>query len=287
MQLPKATSTPLFLFLGLVTIFATLSYFVAFSGGEGNEQGGFLLLQFSPAFAAIITKLIHQRNLKGLGWTWGKSRYQLISLVLPFVIALIGFGLVWILGFGNLVSEPYIAEAQAGISAQFGINISSNFLLILMVIILNSTIGLLIGFAAIGEEIGWRGFLVPELFKQMSYTKTSIVSGIIWSAFHFPLLFVIIAPKLEVSVWPLLISTTISGIGLSFILAWLRLKSGSLWTAVIFHAALNIHVQGFFQNLTEKSSSLTNYISGEQGLMMALVTALVAYLFWRKRGEIK
>jgi len=33
--------------------------------------------------------------------------------------------------------------------------------------------------AAIGEEIGWRGFLVPELAKWMSVPKTALVSGAI------------------------------------------------------------------------------------------------------------
>ena len=75
----------------------------------------------------------------------------------------------------------------------------------------------------------------------------------------------------------------VAGIGLSTIMAWFRLKSGSVWTAVIFHMALNIHNQGFFQNLTIETSWLTNYVSGEHGLMLAIVSAAAAYLFWRKR----
>ncbi|MCP4358079.1 MAG: CPBP family intramembrane metalloprotease, partial [Chloroflexi bacterium] len=86
--------------------------------------------------------------------------------------------------------------------------------------------------------------------------------------------------------WPLLITSMLGGVGISFIMAWLRLKSGSLWTAVLFHAALNTHNQGFFQNLTIETSDLTNYISGEYGLMMALVTAAAGYFFWRKRGRL-
>jgi membrane protease YdiL (CAAX protease family) len=79
----------------------------------------------------------------------------------------------------------------------------------------------------------------------------------------------------------------IGGVGISFILAWLRIQSGSLWTAVIFHVALNIHLQGFFMNLTTETSDLTRYISGEQGLMMAVVMVIAAYLFWRKRSLLE
>ncbi len=44
--------------------------------------------------------------------------------------------------------------------------------------------------------------------------------------------------------------------------------------------------QSFFQNLTIETSDWTNYISGEYGLMMALVTAVAAYLFWRKLDSL-
>ncbi|MGL1894261.1 MAG: CPBP family intramembrane metalloprotease [Spirochaetaceae bacterium] len=283
MNITQCSKKPLFLFLILTTIFSTLCYFFAFSS-ETNLTGGFFLLQFSPGVSAILTKLFFQKNLKGLGWKWGKLKYQLISWSLPFIICLISFGLVWIMGFGAFGNESFILEAQTGLAKTFNLNIESPVLIMIILIVVNSTIGLLIGFAAIGEEIGWRGFLVVELNKHFNFTKTSLISGILWGLYHVPLLIIIVVPKLNVSIWPLLLFTLTSSIGLSCIMAWLRIKSGSVWTAVIFHAALNIHIQGFFQNLTSQTSSLTNYISGEQGLMMALITLVIASIFWKKRN---
>ena len=40
-----------------------------------------------------------------------------------------------------------------------------------------------------GEEIGWRGLLVPELAKMTSFTKTALISGIVWAAWHMPAIF--------------------------------------------------------------------------------------------------
>jgi uncharacterized protein len=277
---------PLFTFLVLVSILSALSYIYTFNGGEENISIGFLLLQFSPAVAAILTKLMYNKNIRGLGWGWDKTRYQLISFVLPFLLSFIAFGLVWTLGFGGFYNEVFILEAQNGLAETFGLHVASPYILMLILILINTTIGLFVGFGAIGEEIGWRGFLVPELFKYFNFTKTSIISGLIWGLYHFPLIIILIAPKLNVSVWPLLAFTTVSAIGLSFIMAWLRLKSGSVWTAIIFHSALNIHIQGFFQPLTTEISYLTNYVSGEQGLMIALVTAVVAYGFWKKQNQL-
>jgi membrane protease YdiL (CAAX protease family) len=277
----------LYTFLALVTVFAGLSYLLAFSGDKSNIAGGLLLVQFSPAAAAIITKLVYDRNIRGLGWGWGKTKYQLVSYVLPFILTSIGFGLIWLLGFGGFYNTDFILEAQNGFSNKFGLDIASPYIIMLALILVNSTIGLFVSFGSLGEEIGWRGFLVPELYKHFSYTKTSFISGVIWVTYHIPVLFLLIAPRLEASVWPLLLFTMIGGVGISFILALLRIQSGSLWTAVIFHAALNIHLQNFFMNITTETSNLTRYMSGEQGLIMALVMAVAGYLFWRKRSLLK
>ena len=277
---------PLYTFLALVTIFAAIGYSVAFMMGDDNRTGGIFLVQFSPMVAAIITRLVFQRNLRGFGWGWGKTRYQAVAYGLAFLLPLVSFALVWLLGFGGFSDEAYIAEAQTAFADKFGLNISSPWLVLLAAIALNGTLGLFIAFGGIGEELGWRGFLVPELYKHYDFTKTALISGTIWAVFHWPLLILLMGPRLGVSPWPMLAISLVAGIGLSTIMAWLRLRSGSVWTAVIFHLGLNIHTQGFFQNLTTETSWLTNYVSGEHGLMLALVSAAIGYWFWTKRGEL-
>ena len=165
--------------------------------------------------------------------------------MLPFVLGLLGFGLVWFLGFGGFYNAEFIAEAQTGMADTFGFNIGSPMLVMLVLVLVNGTVGLLLpGIFAIGEEIDWRGFLVPELYKHVNFTQTSLISGVIWVVYHYPLLIGLVAPRMGVSVWPLLLFAMVGGVGISFIVAWLRLRSGSLWTAVIFHAALNAHNPG-------------------------------------------
>ena len=277
---------PIHLFLLLVTIFAAIGYAVAFKMGDDNRTGGVFLVQFAPLVAAFITKLVIQRNLRGFGWGWGRTRYQAAAYGLAFLLPLISFSLVWLFGFGGFYDHAWIAEAQAGIADMFGIDISSTWVTMLVLIAVNGTVGMLVAFGAIGEELGWRGFLVPELYKHYDFTKTSLISGAIWAIYHWPLLILLLGPRLGVSPWVMLPISLVAGIGLSTIMAWLRLRSGSVWVAVIFHMALNIHNQGFFQNLTIKTSWLTNYVSGEHGLMLAIVSAFAGYLFWRKRDSL-
>lgn len=285
-QLTETSKKPLYIFGILVSIFTTIAYTVAFAMGDENRTGGIFLMQFSPLLAAFITKLVLQKNLRELGWKLGKLKYLGAASILAFLIALVSAVLVWKLGFADLQINPFIAETKAGINETFGLEITSDTITIIVVTVLNGTLFLLIAFGAIGEEFGWRGFLVPELYKHYNFTKTSLISGVIWAVFHYPLLFGLMAPRLGISPWPMLIIALFAGIGLSTIMAWFRIKSGSVWTIILFHAALNIHNQGFFQNITVKNSDISNYISGEHGLMLAIVVVPVGLWFWLKRGEL-
>ena len=69
----------------------------------------------------------------------------------------------------------------------------------------------------------------------------------------------------------------------SFVFAWLRLKSGSLWTAVILHASHNLFIQGFFTPLTGARGSLTPYAVDEFGVAVPLIIVLFAIGFWLNR----
>ena len=63
-------------------------------------------------------------------------------------------------GFYN---ESFIQEAQIGLAETFGLNIGSPYIVMSILFMVNSTIGLIAGFAAIGEESGFSFFIIyPE-----------------------------------------------------------------------------------------------------------------------------
>lgn len=43
-------------------------------------------------------------------------------------------------------------------------------------------------FAALGEEVGWRGYMTPMLTAKLGRKPALILSGIIWGAWHWPLI---------------------------------------------------------------------------------------------------
>jgi uncharacterized protein len=136
----------------------------------------------------------------------------------------------------------------------------------------------------LGEEIGWRGFLVPELAKRFSFTATTVLAGAIWALWHVPII-VFGGYSQGTPVWYGLAVVSANMIGLSFVLTWLRLKSGSLWTDVILHASSNHFIQQFFDPMTADTGR-TKYLIGEFGIGFTLVVAVLAAYFWMRRAEV-
>lgn len=85
---------------------------------------------------------------------------------------------------------------------------------------------------AMGEELGLRGFALPRLQSNRSSYSASVIIGILWAAWHFPVLI----GRDVVSVIAFLLLAFI----LSFLFTFLFNKSkGSLIPVLLFHAAQN------------------------------------------------
>lgn len=276
----------IFVFIFLLVLFATCGYVVLLNTKDQGSSVGVLIVQFSPMVAAFMSSLIHHRSLHGFGWSVGPSRYYGVALVLPFLLALISFVLIWTSGLGVPNIAPLASEGRDVVADFIGIRLNSDAMAIAVLILLNGTLGLAFAFGAIGEELGWRGFLAPKLMQLYGFTTSAVIVGSLWAFFHFPLVIWVVAPALGVLVWPLLLSSLLVCIGITLIMNWLRFKSGSVWVAVIFHMSLNSHVQGVFQPMTVITCKDSYYLAGEYGFVLAVVCLVVGIGFWHRRATL-
>jgi membrane protease YdiL (CAAX protease family) len=228
--------------------------------------------------AAILTCLIRRRDLASLGWCWGDWKYQWLSYALPLGMIAVAYLLIWGGGLGHWYDASFVLEKKqdyhldswsdgAVIAFHFGVTATLSFLLLLP--------------SVLGEELGWRGFLVPELRKWMGFTGVSLVSGLLWAVWHWPMIFMGIYGNKVAPLSYQLITFTLFIVANGFILAYLRLRSGSVWTAVIFHMSSNVFMQKFFTPMT-KGNDQSVWFVDEFGAVPALVTLLVAAWYWRK-----
>lgn len=266
-------------FLLLTFAFSSVFYVLMIRAGTmGNYALG---IMWCPGLAAIITQLVYERSLRGLGWRPGKPRYLVASYAIPLLYCLVAYGFVWLTGLGGFPNLDTVAAIQK----QYGLNGSPLVVMGVFVAVM-ATLGLAINcLAALGEEIGWRGLLAPELVKHTSFTRAALLSGLVWAVWHYPGIFFVDYTNEGVPRWYAALCFTVLVVAISVIMAWLRLKSGSLWTAVILHASHNVFIQAVFTPLTSNTGP-TPYLIDEFGLAVPVVAAVIAYLVWRRRGEL-
>jgi uncharacterized protein len=278
----KSSRAQVAMYLVLVFAFSSLFYFLILrSGSLRNGRGLYVVgLMWCPALAGMATLRLNRRSIAELGWKWGKTKYQLWSWFTPLLYASIAYAVVWIAGFGRFGNPEFlnaiVTEMHLG---------GSRWVSIAVGIVLTGTFGLVLSVShALGEEIGWRGFLVPELSRTTSFTATAFITGIVWSLWHYPVL-IWGDYNAGTPTWYGLTCFTVMVISLSFIFAWMRLKSGSLWTGAILHASHNLYIQAIFTPLTQNSGKTAWYID-EFGCVLPIIAVVFAVYFWRRRKEL-
>jgi membrane protease YdiL (CAAX protease family) len=218
-----------------------------------------------------LTQLIFRRPLKELGWKLRPLKWTGWGYLLPLLYALPVYLVAWLTGLGRLHIaglDPRFASTGSPVS-------------VMLTILVLATLGMAGSLlSATGEEIGWRGFLVPRLAERHPFWRVMLFSGGIWAVWHMPLILTG-DYKGATPVWYSLICFTLMVICASAAFAWLRLRSGSLWPAAMLHASHNLFIQGIFDPLTA-STGPTPWITGEFGIGLVITTGLLAVLLLRQ-----
>jgi membrane protease YdiL (CAAX protease family) len=282
MQKPRPSRQQVAIYLLLVFLFSSVFYFLmlrahSLAGGGGLYVTG---IMWCPALAGMLTLKLNGRNLSDLGWKWPGTKFAAMSWYLPLLYAAITYIIVWTLKLGAFPNHEFMQS----LVGRMGLRLSPALSTVVYVLLMGS-IGLVGSLSrALGEEIGWRGFLVPEMSKTMSFTSTALISGIVWSLWHYPIL-IWGDYNAGTATWYSLTCFTVMVVAISFAFAWMRLKSGSLWTGAILHASHNLYIQAIFTPLTRDTGKTAWYID-EFGAVLPIVAVLFAIYFWRRRKEV-
>lgn len=126
----------------------------------------------------------------------------------------------------------------------------------------------------------WRGFLLPKLADIWNVKIAILISGLIWAIWHFPLMITGLYQS-GTSIGYQLPMFTIEIIAMTTIMAYLRLKSKSVWPAIILHASHNFFDQIIYGPLT--SANKQAYFVGETGFLTAVMMIVMAIIIRRKR----
>lgn len=245
-----------------------LAIFVAFLVPWVGEAS-LPLTMLTPAIAAMVMLAFvapeggFRQCLRLLGLTHAGLKGWPMAILGPFVIH--GAGLAIMTGIGLAVFA--MPQASGPIITVF----------------LDIIAGLLISTVlALGEEVGWRGYMLPRV-KGVSVIAAMMAVGFLHGVWHLPIMLTTDYyhstgnPLLVVPLF--LVTLTLAGVFFGF----LRLWSGSVWPVAIAHAAANT-AWNLMTNITQTKSAIAlEYVGGESGLVMIggllmFVAAIAAYL---------
>ena len=228
-------------------------------------------LMWTPGIASIVCRLVLREGFRDVSFRVGGAagwRAIVLGWVLPVAVGGVAYGLAW--GTG-------LARFEVPILAEMGLHMLARPLRFAVLLGLALTVvSLLSLLSAAGEEIGWRGYLLTRLVEA-EVPRPVLVSGLVWALWHLPLALsgqYAAGPNRLLSAAVLVLSV----VGIGFVLAFLRLTTGSVWPAVVLHAAWNAVIQGAFDTSTKGPSIWV----GEAGLLVAAASLAAAWLLARK-----
>jgi membrane protease YdiL (CAAX protease family) len=267
----------------LLTLVFSLPFYLALNLAGGRGEGMRLYvtgLMWCPALAALLACRIGRLPLATLGWRWPPARWLWLSYLLPVAYGLLVYVPVWLLGLGDFGAADYGAYA----GKMLGFAPWPAWVRVLLMIVLQASAGFVLSCAsALGEELGWRGFLAPALLARFGFTGGSCLTGLIWASWHVPVLFWLNYGDETPRAFAMA-CFTLSLVGISFVCSWLRLRTGSVWPAVVLHASHNVFITPVFSMLTV-ANARTPWAIDEFGFMLAIVSVALGAWAWSKRGE--
>ena len=122
--------------------------------------------------------------------------------------------------------------------------------------------------ASIIEEVGWKGYCEDSIGNYMNWFWESMIFGVLWSLWHFPLIFIQGTYQAGLMVNPLyVINFFVSGIPMGFVITWVYLESDrSILACMIFH---------FFVNFMQEKIALTPETKCLETIVITVVTIII------------
>ena len=230
---------------------------------------------YTPTLSVLIMMLVVTRDgYSKAGWaTLGLHRlglrWWLLALMGPLVLMSAIYGLVWSIGVGQFVLPDGFTLAQLAFNLSTGLGIAV-------------ALGL-------GEEIGFRGYLLPRLMH-LGTARALLLSGLMHAIWHFPLL--LLTPIYPiVGNWLIIgpiVLLTLTAAGVFY--GYLQLSSKSVWPATLAHGVINTSFEWFAMFTITTSPLALEYLAGETGVLTLLATVLTAgfilYRLRQRRGTL-
>lgn len=237
---------------------------------------GFFVM-WAPAMASGVARLLNREDWYDLSFRWHTRSIGiacLLAILFPLVIGFLAYGTAWITHLTPLLPFHATGDLEDVMELVIPFAPPAGPTLLLPQAGLALLLTVISVIAAAGEEIGWRGYMLPRMIEG-KVPGAIIISGLIWSLWHWPQ--ILVSPP--IAGMPQIVTASIFLVtitALGCVSAWLRLHSGNMWPPIILHAAWNITIVEIFNGFTQGVD--TSLWTGEPGILVACTMVLVVSL---------
>ncbi|WP_243788335.1 CPBP family intramembrane glutamic endopeptidase [Saccharopolyspora gloriosae] len=241
-------------------------------------------MMMTPAVAALVVVRFAERPPRK-AWTLGLwplkpvprvLGYGALGIVVPIALVLVALPVGALLGvypadFVNFSAFQQALDEQAG-AVELPIPVGPLIAIQLAVLPLGAFLNLI---PALGEELGWRGWLLPKLMP-LGALPALLIMGVIWGCWHAPLILLGYNYP-DAPGWLGVAAMIGMCVLIGAVFGWLRLRSGSVWPAALAHAAFNAAGGSYllFAEAGEHIDTTQATILGWSGWIVPLVLVVV------------
>lgn len=214
---------------------------------QGNSIMFTLTLSVSM-FAPLLGTVLAKIPLRGMGFKpklKGNLKYIALAWFGPVVFTVLGAALYFLIFPSRLdMTGMYIREMAGEAAVQ---QLADQGLTVPVYIAITVVTSLAYApwinmFFALGEEVGWRGAMDPMLKDRFGKVKGSVIGGIIWGAWHWPVM-IIAGYEYGRGYWgePVLgmVMFCLFAVVVGTLLDFLYEKTGCIWVPALGHGAIN------------------------------------------------
>ncbi|HEU4600633.1 MAG TPA: type II CAAX endopeptidase family protein [Steroidobacteraceae bacterium] len=236
-----------------------------------------IAVMFTPALITLVLAALNRESRALIQWrpSWRMLRPLFVGAVIPIVLAFATVAIVEILSWGKSAWFEFSTTTVVISAGPWFLGLGSQGwpLFIANVLVTGAGFAVLNALAAVGEELGWRGFLQGILIKELGMARGIALLGLIWSFWHLPLLLAGYNYP-EHPVLGAFVLFPLQLIAASYFFGWLTIRAGSFWPAAIAHGAVNSIQEGVSEQI---NMSVPHIYEDMTRLALVIVTGL---LFW-------
>lgn len=157
--------------------------------GNGMSVVILTLAMFMPALCSILTRLITKEGFKTMYLNphfKGHIRHYLLIYFGPTLLLFLSGAIYFLLFPAAFDPEFTVFKQAAAVAGTLGVSVVSLLLIsAVQVIVIGPVINII---PTLGEELGWRGYLLPKLRTFLSDRSALALTGVIWGLWHAPII---------------------------------------------------------------------------------------------------